>query len=111
MNRFSAPAVALAAILLTLVEGSPSRLPDVALDSTALFHVERVLALLGGATAVLVLVHRAARGELPTELSTQGVKYSADRADQAVTNEVVRLRERLGDLERRLPYPTEGDIE
>lgn len=51
-------------------------LPDVALSSTALFHVERAAALLAVYMFVLVVLVRAWRGELPSEMSSQGIKYA-----------------------------------
>ena len=103
MTQLFALTAVVAAAVVTLSEGAPAHLPDVALGSAVLFHFERALALLGAATAALVIVHRGSRGELPDELSTQGVKYAPTRrAEQLVANELKRLQERLQDLERRV---------
>ena len=67
---------AIAAIAVTALAGTPARVPDIALDSTVLFHAERAVALLAGFLAVLVTITRAWSGELPEALSTQGFRYA-----------------------------------
>jgi hypothetical protein len=67
--------VAIAAVAATALAGAPTRLPDIALHSVLLFHLERVVALLAGCLVVLVTITRGWSGELPLELSTQGLRY------------------------------------
>ena len=65
----AAVAVALVTcVVVTLVEGRPAHLPGVALGSTVLLHVERVLALMAVVVALLSIGAQAARGRLPIEL-------------------------------------------
>ena len=59
---------AIAAVLVTCATGTPSRLPNVALDSPVLFHTERIAALLAGYLLLLVMVSRAWKGDLPSEI-------------------------------------------
>ena len=70
-----------AAICVSLIEGSPRALPGVALGSPVLLHAERVLALVGVVIAALSVLVQAARGRLPVELSTSGLRYEAEAAD------------------------------
>jgi hypothetical protein len=71
---------AIVAVTATTLAGAPARLPDIALDSTLLFHVERAVALLAGFLVVVVTITRAWAGE--------SLRY-----------EVVELRRRIEDLE------------
>jgi hypothetical protein len=69
---------AFGAIGVTAVTGAPSRMPDIALGSAVLFHLERVVALLACYVTVLVMLIRGSNGQLPMEVSTQGLKYAAE---------------------------------
>ena len=95
-----------AAALASGLAGTPKRLPDAALSSSVLFHVERVVALVAGYVGLLVIVVRAWAGHLPMELSAQGFKYAPDERPSAVLmdlvheNDVARA-ERL-ELQRRI---------
>jgi hypothetical protein len=96
-----------AALAVTLVAGAPGSLPSIALDSTVLFHLERMLALLAGYLALVVVIQRAWRGQLPSALSAQGLTYVTEEATQiatdgleAHTRELESLRNRLEQLER-----------
>jgi hypothetical protein len=83
-----------AAMAITTGTGAPTGLPDIALGSVVLFHIERTIALLGGYLAILVVVARAWAGELPTEMSAQGLKYAT--ADAKSTAETVEgLEEKI----------------
>ena len=93
-----AVAAALAAgVVVTLIEGTPTRLPGVALDSPVLLHAERVLALFAVVVALLSIAAQAARGRLPVELSTSGLRYEAEAADRAAAA-VAELQEQYDDL-------------
>lgn len=83
--RLALPLVLLlvAALVISLLEGSPERLPGVALGSDVLLHVERAAASFAIAVAILSVLTQAARGRLPTQLSTAGLAYDADAAEAA----------------------------
>ena len=52
------------------------------------------------------MIQRAWSGQLPVEISAQGIRYAALEADedamQALALDTKRLRERVEDIERRL---------
>jgi hypothetical protein len=91
-------AAAAGAILVTVVGGTPARLPGVALGSPVLLHVERALALFAVAIAALSVVLQAVRGRLPVEFSTSGLRYEAEAADDAAAA-VADLQAQFDDLE------------
>ena len=86
-----------AAILVSVTEGTPRALRGVALDSPVLLHAERVLALVGVVIAALSVLAQAARGRLPVELSTSGLRYEAEAADDAAAA-VDQLQDQFDDL-------------
>jgi hypothetical protein len=90
-------ALALAALAVTLLEGTPGRVPGIALGSRVLLHAERAIALFAVAIATLTVLAQASRGRLPTDLSTSGLRYEAEAADDAAAA-VSRLQEQLDDL-------------
>jgi hypothetical protein len=99
---------AIAAVAITSATGAPSTLPEIALSSAVLFHLERAAALLTVYVFVLVILSRASRGELPSEMSGQGIKYSAEQAKEvteqalvAITDDIERLKARIDDIERQ----------
>lgn len=65
-------------IVVTLAEGTPNHLPGVALGSSVLLHIERGAAMFLGFVAGAVILIRSARGDLPTELGTRGLRYAED---------------------------------
>jgi hypothetical protein len=69
----------------------------VALDSPVLLHADRVLALVGVVIAALSVLAQAARGRLPVELSTSGLRYEAEAADDAAAA-VDQLQDQFDDL-------------
>jgi hypothetical protein len=75
----------------------PGQLPGVALGSPVLLHAERVLALFAVVVALLSIGAQAARGRLPVELSTSGLRYEAEVADRAA-GAVAELQEQYDDL-------------
>jgi hypothetical protein len=87
MNRRLLPVVVLALLVacvaVTVIEGRPRHLPGVALGSPVLLHAERTLALVAVIVAALSIGLQAARGRLPIELSTSGLRYEAETADDA----------------------------
>jgi hypothetical protein len=71
--------VLLAAVLaVTVAEGTPARLPAVALGSDVLLHFERAAALFAIVLAVATVLARAAAGRLPSELTASGIGYTAE---------------------------------
>jgi hypothetical protein len=101
-------AVIAAAVAVTLIEGAPARLPGVALGSTVLLHVERAAALFAISVAVISVLAQAARGRLPTQLSTSGIAYDAEETRATATalaelqHEVDRHQAALDGLAERL---------
>jgi hypothetical protein len=89
--------VLLACVVVSLIEGRPRHPPGVALGSSVLLHAERRLALLAVTVAALSMVVHAARGQLPIELSTSGLRYEADAAEDAAVA-VAQLQEQFDDL-------------
>ena len=86
-----------AAVCVSVVEGTPRALPGVALGSPVLLHAERVLALVVIAIAAISVLVQAARGRLPVELSTTGLRYEAEAADDAAAA-VAQLQDQVDDL-------------
>ena len=84
-------------VTVTLIEGRPRHLPGVALGSPVLLHAERALALFAVTVAMLSVGVQAARGRLPIELSTSGLRYEAEAADRAAAA-VAELQEQYDDL-------------
>ena len=62
-----------------------------------LLHAERALALLAVTAAALSILVQAARGRLPIELSTSGLRYEAEAADDAAAA-VPSCQEQFDDL-------------
>jgi hypothetical protein len=86
-----------ACVAITLIEGRPRQLPGVALGSPVLLHAERALALTSVVVAMLSIGAQAARGRLPIEMSTSGLRYEAETADRAAAA-VAELQEQYDDL-------------
>jgi hypothetical protein len=91
-------AMAVGATLVSVFEGRPMQLPGVALGSTLLLHAERALALFAVLIAASSVVLQAARGRLPIEFSTSGLRYEAEAADNAAAA-VAELQAQFDDLE------------
>jgi hypothetical protein len=90
-----------AAVVVTLVEGTPKRLPAVALGSTVLLHALRAGALFAIAFVVATVIARAAAGRLPTQLSTSGIGYDAEET-RATTTALAQLQEQVDDQQAAL---------
>jgi hypothetical protein len=91
----------LAVVVVTLVEGTPKRLPAVALGSTVLLHALRAGALFAIAFVVATVIARAAAGRLPTQLSTSGIGYDAEET-RATTTALAQLQEQVDDQQAAL---------
>jgi hypothetical protein len=89
--------LAIVAVSASLGEGTPHALPGVALGSPVLLHAERALALVAIVIAAVSVLAQAARGRLPVELSTSGLRYEAEAADDAAVA-VAQLQDQLDEL-------------
>jgi hypothetical protein len=89
--------LAIVAVCISLVEGTPRRLPGIALGSPVLLYAERALALVAVVVAALSVLAQAARGRLPIELSTSGLRYDAEAADDTAAA-VAQLQDQLDEL-------------
>jgi hypothetical protein len=97
-----------AAIAVTIIEGTPRPLPAVALGSAVLLHALRVTALYAIGFAITTVFARAVAGRLPTQLSTTGVGYDAE--EPAVTTATfAALQEQVAHLEAALDRLAELD--
>ncbi len=76
-------AVLALAILATALSDISGPLPDVALGSSLLLHVERVLAILLATYIVFVIVIRSWRGELASKLSKDSIEFPTQALDDA----------------------------
>jgi hypothetical protein len=85
--------LALGASLLPPVPEDP---PDIALGSIALLLVERAVAFLGLVGAAGVVLNRAARGQIPTQLGYLSYESLSREGDEA---RIVRLEKRVHTLE------------
>jgi hypothetical protein len=106
-NRIAVIAGLVAAVAVTLADGLPRTMPEVALGSVELFHLERAIALLAGYVAIVLLVSRAWSGQLPSELSPQGLKYSEGLSEAALAwqdaaKELETARAERADLLKRV---------
>jgi hypothetical protein len=90
-------AFVIVALVASILEGTPAHLPGVALGSPILLHAERALALLAVTVAATSIVVQAARGRLPIELSTSGLRYEAEAADNTAAA-MAELQEQFDDL-------------
>ncbi|CAN5547442.1 hypothetical protein BH20ACT18_BH20ACT18_01290 [soil metagenome] len=90
-----------AAVLVTLLEGTPDRLPSVALGSTAMLHALRAGALFALGVTVATVLARAAAGHLPTQLSTTGIGYYAEETSKT-TATLADLQEQIDDHQAAL---------
>lgn len=110
-----------AAVLITLLEGTPEPLPSVALGSNVLLHALRTGALFAIGVAMVTVLARAGAGHLPTQLLTTGIGYDAE-ATSKTTATLVRLQEEVDDHQvaldqvgqrldalGRIPYPWTGN--
>jgi hypothetical protein len=92
-----------AAALITLVEGTPDRLPSVALGSTVLLHALRIGALFAIGVTMATVLARATAGRLPTQLSTTGIGYDAEETSET-TAMLVKLQEQVDDHQVALDH-------
>ncbi len=95
-GAFVSASAVTAAALSSLVMGTPSSMPEIALGSPLLLHVERaagVLALLG---MTLVITWRATRGQLPVRFAN--VEYESALAEEH-DGQIANLDQRVTVLE------------
>jgi hypothetical protein len=72
------------AVVVTVVEGVPTRLPGLALGSAVLLHAVRVVALFAIGLVIGTVLARASSGRLPSEVSTTGLVYSAEETGETL---------------------------
>jgi hypothetical protein len=72
------------AVVVTVVEGVPARLPGLALGSAVLLHAVRVVALFAIGLVIGTVLARASSGRLPSEVSTTGLVYSAEETGETL---------------------------
>lgn len=94
---------------ITAASGAPQALPDVALESIVLFHLERVAAIVASSVFVLVILVRAWRGELPSEVSSQGIKYATTTTADATGDAMLALRSTVAALQTRMDRIEDAD--
>lgn len=75
-------------VVTTLIEGTPDRLPAVALGSAVLLHAIRAAALFAIGFGLATVLTRAGAGRLPTELSTSGIAYDPAELAGETTDEL-----------------------
>lgn len=63
----------------SLLAGAPKTLPDVALDWSLLFHVERTVVVVLAFLVLLSVVARAWVGELPIEITSERIEVRSPR--------------------------------
>ncbi len=101
----------IAAVIVSLVEGTPTDLPGVALGSPVLLHAIRAIALFALGLGVLTVLARAATGALPTQLSSTGIAYENDQeltaAVAELQDQVAQIDSGLEELARRLDADTD----
>jgi hypothetical protein len=90
-----------AAMVVTLLEGAPDRLPAVALGSTVLLHALRAGALFAMCFVVATVIARAGAGRLPTQLSTSGIGYDVEETRET-TAALAELQEQVDDQQAAL---------
>jgi hypothetical protein len=81
----------------------------VALGSKVLLHVERVSALFALLVAIVSVVREAARGRLPTQLTTAGLAYDVDMTAAYAAQRLQRQFEELQAQVQRLEKIVLGD--
>lgn len=97
MLRAGVAALVITAVCVSVAEGTPHTLPGVALGSPVLLHTERAMALVAMVIAMASVLAHAARGRLPIELSTSGLRYEAEAADDTAAA-VVELQDQFDEL-------------
>ena len=113
--RVGSALVTALSLLLPLLMRVPQKLPAIAMGSTLLMYLERVLAVFVVLLFLLVFLYRGLwRGELPKAISERGVEWQdvLAAAVESVDERFDALNERLDAVEtivRRLPrWPTMG---
>ncbi|MFN8151498.1 MAG: hypothetical protein U0R24_10300 [Solirubrobacterales bacterium] len=103
----SALALALA-MLSSLIAGTPRSLPEIALGSAPLLHVERAAAVLALLGMTLVIVWRASRGQLPIRFAN--VEYESEVAAEH-DDQIANLNQRVVVLEIAAQLRGTDDLE
>jgi hypothetical protein len=90
-----------AAVVVTLAEGTPHPLPAVALGSSVLLHALRAAALFALGFVVATVLIRSGAGRLPTQLSTTGIGYDVEET-AATTTALAELQRQVDDQQLAL---------
>ena len=106
VTRFGTALIILTAALAPAWFDSPKDLPDIALGSSFLFYLERVLAVFVILFALFVVaMYGVGRGQLPTRVARDAWEWPEDvveqvrTADEALADQVRALEERVASLE------------
>lgn len=83
------------AAALGVVDGSPTKLPDIALGSVVLLQLERLAVAIAVLAFAATIIIRALAGDLPVKFGSAGVEYAEEPAASD-------LQRRLALLERGL---------
>jgi hypothetical protein len=102
--RLLVPVAAATAVVGAVVLHGPRPFPAVALGSVLVLEALRTLAIFYAFLLLLVPLVRAARGELPIELSFRGARWEAD----APSVPLEALEERLSSLSQRVDMLSES---
>src|SRR5262245_57835548 len=92
-------------VMGSLLTTTPRPLPGVALGSIPLLHVLRSLIFFAAGLAVLVVLRRAWEGQLPSEMSTSGLKYGVGEAvveNMSVINDAISRIDRLERMQSKV---------
>ena len=83
----------IASLLVSLIAGTPSDLPSIAMGSAELLHIERTIAICVAYLLLAVVLTRAWRGQLPNEVSGRGLKYATQELKAETRNGLEALTE------------------
>src|ERR1700754_881789 len=88
-------------VACSVAAGAPSPLPPIALGAAWLLHVERVVIGAVGIAALVTLVVRMARGQLPMKLGASSLEFEPSSADRGIARDEI-LRADVEVLKRRI---------
>jgi hypothetical protein len=89
----------------SFVGGTHRPLPGTALQSVLVLHIERSVGVFAVLLIALLILYRAFKGELPSEVSSSGVKYADAGAVETLRREV---KDALEELRQSSEANTEG---
>jgi hypothetical protein len=89
----------------SFIGGTHRPLPGTALQSALVLHLERGVGVFAVLLIALLILYRAFHGELPSEVSSSGVKYADAGAVETLRREV---KDALEELRQSSEANTEG---